>query len=135
MLVRHKVGAKEDAAAVLKKFKLKEKDKAWLAKLDQNKDLFKRIKTLDGLKAGDIIWVPDPKAKCYIVPFQGKKVVMTEAEWKELQKKSKAAMAKAAKAAKTKFDDIDFLYKAQEKVNDEFQEPLFKTHQKYHLID
>lgn len=84
MWIQHKAKDGDTLDKIAKQYK--NKDPNAILQYAKNKKFAKTLKAGGALKKGQVVWVLDPKGKCFIVTKNGKKVVLDEKQFKAFKR-------------------------------------------------
>ena len=115
MWIQHKARDGDTLASILKQYKIK--DPALILKNPQNKRVAARLKKGQPLKAGEIVMVPDPRAKVYVLDGPKGKQVLNEKQYKAHVAEVHRAMDRAFLSVRLKHEYAIGRHDAQRAIN------------------
>ena len=97
----------------------KNKDAQAILKYPGNKKIATQLKKGESLAKGTMVWVLNPNGKCYVVEKGGCKTVLTEPEYKKLQKDIHKQMDQVVERQRINYNSAADRHIAQRKINDD----------------
>ncbi|MFA3918741.1 hypothetical protein [Ruegeria hyattellae] len=117
MWVKHKANESDTLQSVTKQYKIK--DPNAVLKHPQNRKVLPLLKKGSALKKGTVVWVPDPKAKVYVVNGPKGQMVLNEKDYRTYLTNVHKTMDRALTAIRLKYDYAIGRHDTQRKINDD----------------
>ena len=115
MWIAHKTKAGDTLQSILKKYKIK--DQNVILRYAKNKSVAPLLKKGQDLKAGTVIWVPDPNAKVYVIPTPKGQQVVDEKGYKEFLNNVHKTMDRLHQRVESNYSYAKGRHDAQRKIN------------------